>query len=371
MTNDDFSAAAESAHRATPRTGVLLVNLGTPDAPTAPAIRRYLAEFLGDARVVEVPRILWLPLLHGVILPLRSRKLVHAYASVWTERGSPLLAIGRDQCEALQRALGNDVVVRLAMRYGKPSIASAFEDFDAAELRRVLVLPLYPQYSATTTAAVFDAVHAQLGARRWPPALRTIDSYHDDPGYVAALAASARAHWDRHGRGGHLLMSFHSIPLRYFEAGDPYYCLCRKTARLLAEALQLDETDWSVSFQSRVGRARWLTPYTDEHIGQLAARGIRELDVICPGFSADCLETLEEISLRYGASFAAAGGGTLRYIPALNAQPAHIDALAALLRRHLEGWTPPPPDAAERDRRVERARALAPELTRRPTASVW
>ncbi|MES0874449.1 ferrochelatase [Sinimarinibacterium thermocellulolyticum] len=359
MTTDDFMAAADTAHRAAPRTGVLLVNLGTPDAPHAPAIRRYLAEFLGDPRVVETPRALWLPLLYAVILPFRSRKLVHAYASVWTERGSPLLAISRDQCTALQRALGDDIVVQLAMRYGNPSIASAFAAFDAAGVRQVLVLPLYPQYSATTTASVFDAVYAQLRARRWPPTLRTIDGYHDDAGYIAALAASVRAHWDVHGRGEHLLMSFHSIPLRYFQAGDPYYCLCQKTARLLAEALALAPSAWSVSFQSRVGRARWLAPYTDERIAALAGAGVRHLDVICPGFAADCLETLEEVSLRYGEAFVAAGGAALRYIPALNAQSAHIDALAALLRKHLHGWpTATGIDGDVVEQRQHRARSL-------------
>lgn len=363
MTNEGLLTSADAAHRVTPRTGVLLVNLGTPDAATASAIRRYLAEFLGDRRVVEIPRALWLPLLYGVILPFRSRKLVHAYASVWTERGSPLLAISRDQCEALQRSLGDEIVVQMAMRYGNPSIGTAFEAFDAAGVRQVLVLPLYPQYSATTTASVFDAVYAQLAARRWPPALRTIDSYHDDAGYIAALAESVRAHWRDHGRGEHLLMSFHSIPLRCLQAGDPYYCFCQKTARLLAEALALTADAWSVSFQSRVGRARWLSPYTDERIDALAAAGVRQLDVVCPGFSADCLETLEEVSLRYGDAFVAAGGEALRYIPALNAQPTHIDALAALLRRHLGGWEPVAAlEPGVRELRIERSRELLPGL---------
>ncbi|MGB1561266.1 MAG: ferrochelatase [Sinimarinibacterium flocculans] len=360
MTDSTLTLAADAAHRAPSRTGILLVNLGTPDAPTAPAIRRYLGEFLGDRRVIEVPRVLWWPLLHGVILPFRSRKLVHAYSAVWTERGSPLLAIGRDQCEALQRSLGDAAVVQLAMRYGNPSIAAAFEAFDAANVRQVLVLPLYPQYSATTTAAVFDAVYAELAARRWPPSLRTIDTYHDDDGYIEALVASVRAHWDAQGRGEHLLMSFHSIPLRYFEAGDPYYCLCQKTARLLAQRLDLAAEAWSVSFQSRVGRARWLTPYTDERIAELAASGVRKLDVICPGFSADCLETLEEVSLRYGEAFVTGGGEALRYIPALNAGTAHIEALTALLRRHLAGWTttaPAPEDIAARMDRAGRLQA--------------
>jgi ferrochelatase len=363
MNEQAFIEAADAAHSKRSRVGVLLVNLGTPDAASAPAIRRYLAEFLGDPRVVELPRALWLPLLYGVILPFRSRKLVHAYSSVWTERGSPLLAISRDQGEALQRALGDEVIVQVAMRYGNPSIAAAFEAFDAAGVRQLLVLPMYPQYSATTTATVFDAVYAQLGQRRWPPALRTIDSYHDDPGYIAALADSVRAYWQAHGRGEHLLLSFHSIPLRCLQAGDPYYCLSQKTARLLAEALALEPGSWSVSFQSRVGGARWLAPYTDERIAALAASGLRRLDVICPGFSADCLETLEEVSLRYGEAFVRAGGEALRYIPALNAQPTHVDALAALLKRHLAGWdVTTPDDPALVGSRQQRSRDLLPGL---------
>jgi protoporphyrin/coproporphyrin ferrochelatase len=357
-----MSTTSIPAHSAGPRLGVLLVNLGTPDAPEPAAIRRYLREFLSDPRVVETPRAIWLPILYGFILTLRPLKLAHAYRSVWTEQGSPLLVHGRAQATALQARLGDEVVVRLAMRYGNPSVAAAFAEFDALNVRRLFVLPLYPQYSATTTASVFDAVYTQLMQRRWAPELRTVDSYHDDPAYIAALADAVRRHWDAYGRGEHLLMSFQSIPLRYFELGDPYYCHCQKTARLLAEALDLKDTDWSVSFQSRVGRARWLAPYTDEHIAGLAARGVRRLDVTCPGFSADCLETLEEVALRYGESFRAAGGEALRYIPALNADAAHIDALAGIVQRHTDGWKPASPgeDALRlRDARVE---ALRPTL---------
>lgn len=320
------------------RTGVLIVNLGTPSAPTAPAIRRYLREFLSDRRVVELPRVLWWPILNGVVLPLRPRRLAHAYASVWTERGSPLAAISRDQQQALQQRLGDDAIVALAMRYGEPSVAGTLAELQAQGVRRLLVLPLYPQYSATTTASVLDAVFAVFERTRWLPELRTVNSYHDDDGYVAALAASVRRHWDAHDRGDHLLLSFHSIPQRYFEAGDPYSCFCQKTARLLAGALDLSAERWSVSFQSRVGRAQWLSPYTDERVVELARSGVRRLDVICPGFAADCLETLEEVALRYSADFRNAGGEALRYIPALNADDAHVDALATLIRRHLAGW---------------------------------
>lgn len=326
-------------HSQRERIGVLLVNLGTPDEPTAPAIRRYLREFLSDRRVVEMPRAIWLPILHGFILPLRPRRLVHAYGSVWTPQGSPLLAISREQQQALQSRLGHEIPVMLAMRYGQPSIAAAMDGFEAQGVRKLLVLPLYPQYSATTTASVLDAIFADLAHRRWLPELRTINSYHDDATYIAALAASVRKHWDRHGRGDHLLMSFHSIPLSYFQAGDPYYCFCQKTARLLAEALQLAPDHWSVSFQSRVGRARWLSPYTDLRVVELAQRGVRRLDTICPGFAADCLETLEEVAQRYAEDFQRAGGETLRYIPALNDEPDHVETLAALVERHAAGWS--------------------------------
>ncbi len=347
-------------HREAPRCGVLLVNLGTPDAPTAPAIRRYLREFLSDPRVVELPRAVWWPILYGFILPLRPRRLAHAYASVWSEQGSPLLAIGREQQLALQTRLGTDVPVALGMRYGNPSIASALDQLAQQGARQLLVLPLYPQYSGTTTASVFDAVFAEVQKRRWMPELRLINSYHDEPAYIAALAASVREHWADNGRGEHLLMSFHSIPLRYLELGDPYYCFSQKTARLLAEQLQLPDHAWSVSFQSRVGRAKWLSPYTDVVLDQLAGRGMKKLDVICPGFSADCLETLEEVALRYRDQFCASGGESLRYIPALNTRDDHVSALAELVLRHLGGWMPGA--MADDDQREARVRRCAQQL---------
>lgn len=326
------------AHRQTQRSGVLLLNLGTPSAPEPAAIRRYLAEFLSDPRVVELPRALWLPILYGIILTLRPRRLAHAYRTIWTAEGSPLMAISRRQQAGLQQRLGADVVVALAMRYGEPSIAQGISSLLAQGARRILLLPLYPQYSATTTATGFDAAFAHLASLRWQPELRSIASYHDEPGYIAALAASVQAHWRQHGRGDHLLMSFHSIPLRCLQLGDPYYCHCQKTARLLAQALQLEPQQWTLSFQSRVGRARWLSPYTDEAVTRLGASGVKQLDAICPGFAADCLETLEEVAIRYDAQFRAAGGGALRYVPALNDAPAHLDFLAQLAQRHLQGW---------------------------------
>ncbi len=330
----------ESAHRMQSRTGVLLVNLGTPDAPTAPAIRRYLRQFLSDRRVVEFPRLLWLAILYFFILPFRPRRLVHAYEKVWTAQGSPLMAISREQQEALSAAFGPDVIVELAMTYGAPSIDAALSELETAGVRRLLALPMYPQYSGSTTAAVFDALFAALGRRRWMPEIRTIGSYHDDPGHIEALATGIESYWQSQGRGDHLLISFHSIPRRYLENGDPYFCQCQKTARLLVTRLALKADAFSVSFQSRLGRQPWLMPYSDRVIPQLATgRGVRRLDVVCPGFAADCLETLEEVAIRYAADFVAAGGEALRYIPALNAQPAHIDALVALCRRHLQGWT--------------------------------
>ncbi|MDB5984982.1 MAG: ferrochelatase [Nevskia sp.] len=358
---------SESAHRAVAQTGVLLVNLGTPDAPTPGAIRRYLAQFLADRRVVEIPRALWLPILYLFILPLRPRRLAHAYASIWRDDGSPLLAISRQQAAALRvqltRKLGREVPVALAMTYGQPSIATALAELEAQNVRHLLLLPLFPQYSGSTTAAVLDALFAQLSQRRWPPELRTVNSYHDDATYIEALAASVRGHWHSAGRGEHLLMSFHGIPQRYVQLGDPYYCQCLKTARLLAEALELPPDYWSASFQSRFGKAPWVQPYSDQRIKQLAQQGIKNLDVICPGFAADCLETLEEITLRYGADFVEAGGTALRYIPALNAEPAHIEALAGIVSGNLEGWLLPQVSAAEIDARLQHTRAALPAFS--------
>lgn len=351
----------DRVHRQPARTGVLLVNLGTPDTPTAPAIRRYLRQFLSDRRVVEFPRLLWLAVLYLFILPFRPRRLVHAYAKVWGPRGSPLLAISREQTDALSVALADQALVGLGMTYGEPSIESEIARLEREGARRLLVLPLYPQYSATSTAAAFDALHAALGRRRWMPEVRTIGSYHDDRGYIEAVARSIEAHWREHGRGDHLLISFHSIPRHYVEAGDPYFCQCQKTARLLMERLDLDANACSVSFQSRLGRQPWLMPYTDLVVPQLANEGVRTLDVVCPGFAADCLETLEEVAIRYAADFSAAGGTTLRYIPALNAQPMHIQALADLCRRHLQGWTGGAQDA-QPEQRLQRIEALRPSL---------
>lgn len=312
------------------KSGILLVNLGTPSAPTAAAIREWLGAFLSDPRVVELPRVLWLPILYGIILPLRPVKLVPAYQSIWTDGGSPLMVISRQQRTALQQLLG-DTPVALAMRYGEPTVASGIAELQQRGAQRIVVLPLYPQYSATTTATVFDDVFAQLRKLRDVPEVLTVHDYHAHPAYIAALENSVRRHWEAKGRGDHLMLSFHGLPQKCVDKGDPYQAQCKVTSRLLAEALQLRDDEWTLCYQSRVGKAKWLQPYTEDALVTLAQRGIKQLDAICPGFSADCLETLEEVSERYGEQFHEAGGEALRYIPALNAHPDHIEVLRAVL----------------------------------------
>ena len=340
--------------------GILLANLGTPDAPTSSAVRRYLAEFLWDPRVVETPRPVWWLILHGVILRFRPRRSAHAYRKVWTEQGSPLLVNGQQLQQKLQQylesAMPGPVKVQLGMRYGSPSIESAMEALGQAGCRRLLVLPMYPQYSATTTASIFDAVWDVLKRWRWVPEVRSINCYHDDPAYIAALAQSITDHWADNPRGERLLFSFHGIPKRYVLNGDPYFCHCQKTARLVAEKLKLAPDQWSISFQSRVGREEWLRPYTDQQVMAFGDEGLKNLDVVCPGFASDCLETLEEIAMQNHEFFQAHGGEHLRYIPALNARDDHARALCELVIRHACGWpetvvstgTTPGPDTRER-----------------------
>ena len=323
------------------RVAVLLVNLGTPDAPTAPALRRYLAEFLADPRVVEIPRPLWWLILHGVILRTRPAKSAAKYASIWTAEGSPLAVWTQRQSDALAARLsaaGHHVTVRHAMRYGNPSLPDTLDALRAEGVTRVLVLPLYPQYAAATTASVTDKV-LQWGARaRRLPELRFVAEYHDDDAYIEALAASLRAHWAVHGRGDKLVLSFHGVPERSLHLGDPYHCQCHKTARLLTHALGLSAGDVCVTFQSRFGKAKWLQPYTEPTLRELARSGVQRVDVMCPGFLADCLETLEEIAQEARDAFLAAGGQAFRYVPCLNDAPEWIDALSALTQRHLAGW---------------------------------
>ena len=366
-----FSANTPHDHAASGCIGVLVTNLGTPEAPTPSAVRRYLAEFLADPRVIELPRWLWLPILHGVVLRIRPRRSARAYASIWSPEGAPLLVNSRAVADALRaRWAGGPAAdpagerparmrVALGMRYGTPSISEALDALREAGAVRIAVLPLYPQYSGATGGSTFDAVAKALSGWRRVPALRFVDHYHDDPGYIAALVESIEAAWSGGGRPDRLLFSFHGLPRRYLDAGDPYHCECRKTARLVAEKLDLDPESWCVAFQSRVGREEWLRPYTDETLVEWGREGLERVDVVCPGFSADCLETLEEIGIRGRESFIAAGGGRLRYIPALNACAAHVTALAALVEHTISDWLASPgDDAARRDRRIARARAL-------------
>jgi protoporphyrin/coproporphyrin ferrochelatase len=317
-------------------TGVLLVNLGTPDDPTTSAVRRYLAAFLSDPRVVEMPRLLWMLILHGIILRTRPARSAAAYRKVWTDRGSPLLAISQDQAAALQQQLDQQSArpmrVELAMRYGNPSIANGLERLRQANARRLIVLPLYPQYSATTTASTFDAVSKELQQWRWQPHLEFISHYHNHPDYIAALTKSVQDYWQQNGRPERLLMSFHGIPQEYTDAGDPYQDECRETASLVAEKLGLDADKWAISFQSRLGGQEWIKPYTDATLKQWGAAGVNNLHVICPGFPADCLETLEEIAVENRECFIAAGGGDYGYIPALNCSSEHIEALAKIIQ---------------------------------------
>lgn len=329
-------------HEREPCTGVLLTNLGTPAAPATREIRRYLAEFLWDPRVVELPRPLWWLILHGIILRLRPRRSARKYQQIWGEDGSPLLTITRRQAEAVTQRLQQDcpgpVKVVMGMRYGEPSIVSALRELRAAGARRLLVFPLYPQYSAATTASTFDAVAGELQTWRWLPELRMITHYHDDPDYIKAVAASILDFWNREGRADYLLFSFHGLPKRNLLAGDPYHCECQKTARLVAGQLNLDSTDWAISFQSRFGTADWLKPYTSELLKEWAKAGVKKVDVICPGFAADCLETLEEINMENRALFLQEGGECFRYIPALNDSDRHIEVLLKLILAHGSGW---------------------------------
>jgi len=326
------------------RIGVLLVNLGTPDAPTPAALRRYLAEFLWDPRVVDLPRWQWWPILNLIILNTRPAKSAALYKTVWTEQGAPLLVTSRAQTEALSRRLaqGSDPapMVVLGMRYGNPGIPHALDELRQAGCDRILVLPLFPQYSCATGASVVDAVAAALKDRRDLPELRFVKDYHDHPGHIAALAASVREHWHTHGEPDTLLVSFHGTPERFRTEGDPYHDQCQATAHSLAQALGLAPDRWRVSFQSRFGKEPWLTPYTDEVLAALPGEGIKRVDLICPGFAADCLETLEEIAETGARQFTGAGGEVFHYIPALNQRPDHVAALADLVQKHTSGWPP-------------------------------
>lgn len=318
------------------RIGVLLVNLGSPEAPTPAAVRAYLKEFLSDRRVVEIPPLLWQPILRGIVLTTRPRRSAHAYAQIWTEQGSPLTAITRRQAEAVQSAVGDDVMVDWAMRYGRPSIGERLAAMKAAGCDRILIAPLYPQYSSATTATATDAVAASLAAMRWQPALRFLPPYYDDPAHITALRQSVEAALAALPFSPDaIIASFHSLPARTLELGDPYHCQCQKTARLLSEALG---RPLIVSFQSRLGRAKWLEPATEATLAELAQTGVRKVAVIAPGFSADNLETLEELAIRGRKTFLDAGGTDFAYLPCLNDSSPGIAMLVTLLSRELAGW---------------------------------
>jgi protoporphyrin/coproporphyrin ferrochelatase len=337
-----YKGTADYAHDTPACTGILISNLGTPDAPTASAVRRYLAEFLSDPRVIEMAKPLWWLILHGIILRTRPRRSAEAYGKIWTEEGSPLLQISKKQTMLIAKQIREKnrgpIHVELAMRYGKPSIASALEKMRQLNVQRLLVLPLYPQYSATTTASTFDAVARVLKSWRCLPEIRMVRHYHDNPGYISALVESIRDHWAEYGKPEKLLFSFHGLPKKYFLAGDPYYCECQLTTRLIVEQLGLEENCWSLSFQSRLGLQEWLKPYTDKQLQEWGSSGIRKVQIICPGFSADCLETLEEIKLQNRRFFLEAGGEEFSYIPALNDQSMHIGALSDIIEQHCQGW---------------------------------
>lgn len=350
-------------HGTAPRTGVLLVNLGTPTAPTAAALRPYLKEFLSDPRVVEIPRPIWWLILNGIILNTRPAKSAKKYASVWTSEGSPLKVHTEKQAKLLAGFLAQagqrELHVSWAMRYGQPSIRSQLDAMRAAGCTRILVVPLYPQYAASTTATVVDEVANCLRHWRNLPEVRYVRSFGDDPGYIEALAASVRAHWQRNGQADRLVLSFHGIPRRSLDLGDPYHCECYKTGRLLGEALKLAPERLIVSFQSRFGKAEWLKPYTQPTLEELGGSGVGSVDVMCPGFVSDCLETLEEINMECREAFLHAGGKQFSYIPCLNENQPWIEALTTLSLNHLGNWLNiTPPDAASLARQASRAREL-------------
>jgi protoporphyrin/coproporphyrin ferrochelatase len=332
----EYIGESTHEHGSVSRIGILLANLGTPDGPDADSVRRFLAEFLWDPRVVEAPRWLWWLALHGVVLRVRPAKSAHAYRQIWTEQGSPLLVHSRALHAGVQSRVG-EIAVALGMSYGEPSIPSALRELRDKGVHRLLVLPLYPQYSGTTTASVFDRVTRQLQHWRWIPELRFVTAYCDEPEYIAAITDSIHAHWSIHQKA-HLLFSFHGIPRRYSLAGDPYHYQCQKTARLVADALGLKEADWSISFQSRVGREEWLKPYTDQLLIDYARQGKTRISVVCPGFATDCLETLEEIAIRNRIAFFEHDGKYFDYIPALNAGQLHLDLMTKLVFKHTQGW---------------------------------
>jgi ferrochelatase len=358
-----YKAEPPYTHGTLPRVGILLVNLGTPDAPTVQALRPYLRQFLSDRRVVEIPRAIWWLILNGIILNTRPRKSAAKYAQIWTSDGSPLLAHTRKQAIMLQGFLGQRVqspfCVEFGMRYGNPSIQSAIDKLKERNCDRILIVPLYPQYAASSTASALDAVWEKLLHMRNVPEIRTVRHYHDHPSYIEALAQSVRDYWRDYGRPDKMLMSFHGVPRYTLDKGDPYHCECQKTGRLLAEALNLSPEQYLLSFQSRFGAAEWIKPYTATTLHELGKQGMQRVDVLCPGFAGDCLETLEEIAMECKAEFLNAGGKEFHYIPALNEREEWIHALVDITLDHLQGWVSVAWDKPAAQEMAEKSRLLA------------
>lgn len=352
-----YRGSPEFTHAQEDKIGVLVTNLGTPDAPTTKALRTYLAEFLADPRVVEAPRLIWWFALHGVILRIRPPRSAKSYQKVFTDEGSPLLFHTRNQSVAIAKRLQeqglDNVVVDFAMRYGNPSIGSVLESMFQKGVRKLLVLPLYPQYSGSTAASTFDAINVDFAKRRWLPDFRFVSHYHDYQPFIEAAATRIRDYWAEHGRADKLMFSYHGVPKSYLTLGDPYHCECHKTSRLIAQALGLSDDEHVTTFQSRFGRQEWLKPYTDMTLKDFPAQGVKSVQVFCPGFSADCLETIEEIGEENRDYFLEAGGERYEYISALNDRPEHIDALSALIVENLKGWT-----LLDSGGRADRAKAI-------------
>lgn len=343
-----FKGLKHFSHEQTDKLGVLITNLGTPDEPTTPALRRYLREFLSDPRVVEIPRLLWMLILHGIVLRVRPKKSAQAYQTVWTEKGSPLFFHTQSQAEALGAKLkqeyGDSIQVEFAMRYGQPAIANVVDNMLESGVRKLVVLPLYPQYSGSTTASTFDALAKDFTQRRWIPELRFINGYYDHPLYIKALANKVREYWKSHDRADKLVLSYHGVPKFFLEKGDPYYCHCQVTSRLLEQELGTEPGFILTTFQSRFGKAEWLKPYTDQTLKSLPQEGVNSVQVMCPGFPSDCLETIEEIGEENREYFMESGGKSYEYIPALNADEEHIEALYELVKQNLSGWRSPSTD---------------------------
>nr|WP_199067380.1 ferrochelatase [Chromobacterium sp. ASV5] len=353
-----YAPEPDFRHDYRPKTGVLLINLGTPEAPTAKALRPYLKEFLSDSRVIEIPRAIWWLILNGVILNTRPAQSAKKYAAIWDKDGSPLLIHTRNQAKLLKGQLGemglNDLVVDFAMRYGQPSLETVIGRMRGQGVERLLLLPLYPQYAASSSATALDQAFRALMKLRNMPEVRAVKHFHDDPGYIAALAARIREAWQYGQRPDKLVMSFHGVPRFTRDKGDPYYCECQKTGRLLAEALGLGKDEYLITFQSRFGRTEWLKPYTSETLAELGKARTARVDVVCPGFVGDCLETLEEIAMEGKETFLSHGGGEYRYLPCLNESPEWIAALSEIVKKHLAGWEA----AAGEDPALRRQRAM-------------